>query len=160
MKHLILLRHAEADPGGSDFERKLTLRGLREAEEASAAIRKILKKLTVPPPRLILSSPARRALQTIVPFSGTAAGEAEIRTPRELYLPGVESCLEQLWAAGEEESVLLCSHNPGISLLGEALFRWIGLLSPGGFIIGGFTAESWTGILPGEGTLLYGRPVL
>ncbi len=62
MKQLILLRHAKsswADPGQPDFERPLNERGRTDAPRMGAFLRDALLR-----PECIVSSPARRALQT------------------------------------------------------------------------------------------------
>ncbi len=56
---LILWRHADAEPGTRDKERKLTARGKKQAKRAAAWLRKRL-----PSDVTVLASPARRALET------------------------------------------------------------------------------------------------
>jgi len=56
---LILWRHADAEPGARDKERKLTARGKKQAKRVTAWLRKRL-----PSDVTVLASPARRALET------------------------------------------------------------------------------------------------
>ena len=56
---LILWRHAEADEGGPDLERRLTARGQKHAGRAAAWL---LQRL--PSKSTVIASPARRARQT------------------------------------------------------------------------------------------------
>jgi phosphohistidine phosphatase len=58
---LILWRHADAEPGARDLERRLTTKGKKQAKLVAEWLRERLPEETV-----ILSSPARRALQTAV----------------------------------------------------------------------------------------------
>ena len=74
---LILWRHADAENGTPDEERKLTKRGLKQAERMARWLRKRL-----PDDAAVLVSPARRARETadalgvqleVVPDLGTSA---------------------------------------------------------------------------------------
>jgi phosphohistidine phosphatase len=56
---LILWRHADAEPGGRDLERKLTTKGKKQAKRVAAWLREWL-----PEDAVVLASPARRAQQT------------------------------------------------------------------------------------------------
>jgi len=68
MKQLVLVRHAKAVQYDyeNDFSRELTPRGLEDAVKVSLHLR---EQGIVP--RLIISSPAVRALQTAEIFAGT-----------------------------------------------------------------------------------------
>jgi phosphohistidine phosphatase len=79
---LILWRHADAEQGSDDKERKLSAKGKKQAKRAAAWLRGRL-----PEDVIVLTSPARRAMQTaealtrrfrIVPRLGTGAGASEI----------------------------------------------------------------------------------
>jgi len=74
---LILWRHADAEDGVPDEERKLTRKGLKQAERMARWLRKRL-----PGDAVVLASPARRARETaealgskleVVPDLGTGA---------------------------------------------------------------------------------------
>src|SRR5437016_13774974 len=56
---LILWRHADAEPGEPDLERKLTAKGKKQAKRAAEWLRERLPRDAV-----VLVSPARRAQQT------------------------------------------------------------------------------------------------
>jgi phosphohistidine phosphatase len=56
---LILWRHADAEEGGQDRNRKLTAKGLRQAKRMAAWL-----EARLPQDAVILASPARRAQQT------------------------------------------------------------------------------------------------
>lgn len=79
---LILWRHADAEHGVDDKERKLSVKGKKQAKRAAAWLRDRL-----PEDAIVLTSPARRAMQTaealtrrfrIVPRLGTGASAREI----------------------------------------------------------------------------------
>ncbi|BBJ00679.1 histidine phosphatase family protein [Ferrigenium kumadai] len=57
---LILWRHAEAEDGAPDLERKLTSKGVKQAEKTAAFLRQHM-----PRDARILVSPATRTLQTV-----------------------------------------------------------------------------------------------
>lgn len=113
---LILWRHAEAEDGLEDLERALTKRGRRQAKRMAEWLR----------PRLagewrILSSPAKRALQTVKPLAlpydvrdalGTGAGPQSIL--REAGWPGAGAC------------VVIVGHQP---TLGQVAARLVGAAS-------------------------------
>lgn len=113
---LILWRHAEAEDGLEDLERALTKRGRRQAKRMAEWLR----------PRLagewrILSSPAKRALQTVKPLElpydvrdalGTGAGPQAIL--REAGWPGAGA------------SVVIVGHQP---TLGQVAARLVGAAS-------------------------------
>jgi len=155
MKHLIILRHGEAVPEGSDFSRPLTSRGAAGAQNTAGAILKTLNSRQIPLPALLLSSTALRARLT-----AEIAGEillapgGELRLEQSLYLPSREICLELLWGAGEADTLLLCSHNPGMTDLANSLFGWRGILSPAEYVIGGLDIPAWPELLPGRGHLV------
>jgi phosphohistidine phosphatase len=56
---LILWRHADAEEGGQDRNRKLTAKGLRQAKRMAAWL-----EARLPQDAIIMASPARRAQQT------------------------------------------------------------------------------------------------
>lgn len=112
---LILWRHAEAEDGIPDLDRKLTAKGHRQAEKMASFLHPRL-----PQHLRILASPARRAQQTAMAIADHYDTEATIA-------PGAspQAILE---AAGWPESggcVLVVGHQPTLGeaaalLLGEA----------------------------------------
>jgi len=79
---LILWRHADAEQGSDDKERKLSAKGKKQAKRTAAWLRSRL-----PENAIVLTSPARRAMQTaealtrrfrIVPQLSTGASSVEI----------------------------------------------------------------------------------
>jgi len=155
MKHLIILRHGEAVPEGSDFSRSLTSRGTAGAKKAAEAILKVLQERQIPLPALLMSSTAARARQTAeIAGEILLAAGGELRLEPSLYLPSRENCLELIWGAGGAETLLLCSHNPGMTDLANSLFGWRGILSPAEYVIGRLDIPAWPDLLPGRGDLI------
>lgn len=99
---LILWRHAEAADGTPDLERELTRKGRRQARDMAKWLRKRL-----PANARVISSPARRAMQTAHALSKNAEIVAEIA-------PGA-SCRTLMAAAGwpgGSGTIVLVGHQP------------------------------------------------
>jgi phosphohistidine phosphatase len=73
--NLVLWRHAEAEDGLPDDERRLTARGRRQAAAMASWLDQQL-----PRPRRVLSSPARRARETAAALCADAVIEAALST--------------------------------------------------------------------------------
>ena len=121
MKHLLLLRHAEAEqspPGLGDSDRMLTERGHSEAREAAASIAATALSIDI-----VLASPARRTRDTITIVAarlGLPASSIEYE-PR-LYLGSPDALLQALrLIRPDAHTALLVGHNPGISELAQQL---------------------------------------
>ncbi|GIK87401.1 MAG: phosphohistidine phosphatase SixA [Burkholderiales bacterium] len=99
---LILWRHAEAEAGGPDLARRLTAKGIKQAERVAAWLERHL-----PDRCRVLASPAVRAQQT------AAALGRRFRTVDALA-PGA-SAADVLAAAGwpdSRDAVLVVGHQP------------------------------------------------
>ena len=108
---LILWRHAEAEPGEPDLGRRLTSKGLKQAERVADWLDGRLPDTT-----RILASPADRAQQTAL------ALKRKFRTAEELA-PGA-SASDVLAAAGwpdARESVLVVGHQPTLGEVASLL---------------------------------------
>ena len=103
---LWLLRHAEAADGLPDDERPLTERGVRQAEDAGEAMRRLGVKLDA-----CLSSPKLRALQTAQHACAPLGVEVTVdrRLAGEPFDP-----LDLVAGLGE---VLLVGHDPSFTLI-------------------------------------------
>ena len=99
---LILWRHAEAEPGEPDLGRRLTAKGLKQAERMGAWLDRHLPDTT-----RILVSPADRAQQTAL------ALKRKFKTVDELG-PGasVASVLAAVGWPDAREPVLVVGHQP------------------------------------------------
>jgi len=99
---LILWRHADAEPGGRDLERKLTNKGRKQAKRVAAWLREWL-----PEDAVVLVSPARRAQQTAEALSDsfrTVAQLAPDASPHEVLAAAG-------WPKGSG-SVVVVGHQP------------------------------------------------
>lgn len=130
MVQLVLVRHAKAVQWGyeDDFHRELTPRGLDDALKVSFYLR---EQGVVP--RLILSSPATRAMQTAGIFAGSFSYPLErIEQDHGFYL-GVTTAefLRRLQEIPEgKEVVYFFGHNPTLSFFAEQLCTSFGREMP------------------------------
>lgn len=122
MRELILVRHAKAvespPPGGSDADRVLSHRGLRQLDE--------LPRMLAPcrtPPGLVLASVAQRTRQTAAGLlAALPAWTCEARYEEGLYLATAEELLARLAALPDKiHSVCVVGHNAGLPELAERL---------------------------------------
>lgn len=117
MKTLYVLRHAKAErdaPSGEDYDRPLAPRGRDDAARLG-------RSLTVRPD-LIVTSSAKRTLETVQHLTAHWPEPPAIRAEETLYLAPASRLLEtvrQLPATAH--SVLLVGHNPGIGDLAAQL---------------------------------------
>ncbi len=113
---LLLLRHGKSDwsTGVDDFDRPLKKRGV----SASLKIARWLKENNLLPD-YIISSPAKRALQTARIVSKCAdIRKKHIDKDEHIYLASPESLLYVLESLPEQaERILLVGHNPGLEQL-------------------------------------------
>lgn len=119
LMELMLLRHADASfDAPSDFDRRLSEKGLRQAQEVAAFL-----KIHHCKPDIVLSSPAVRARTT----AEIVATELEIELLEcEWAVPGMNpsDALHELRGFLRFERVLLVGHQPD---LGELTARLIGI---------------------------------
>lgn len=113
MKTLLLLRHAKsswADPDQEDHERPLKKRGRRDAKKIGQLLRE--HELL---PDLVLTSDARRALDTTTRALKFAGHEGEVTIDERLYLSGAEQILDVLHEQGNGDTrALVVGHNPDL----------------------------------------------
>jgi phosphohistidine phosphatase len=111
--HLLLLRHAEAEPPREpDFERELTPAGI---EQAKMVGRYITRRRVHP--QLILTSPYQRTIQTGY-YAGEAMGAGEIQI--EPFLASgmtPETAFAELAAYAEVDCLLVVGHQPDMGYL-------------------------------------------
>lgn len=111
MHELILLRHAEAEPGNEgkdDRDRKLTEHGKNEARAAGEWLSSHGVKYD-----RILCSPAERTKET----AALALGQVEPTYKPEIYDATPGDLYELLDEQSDVERVVLVGHNPGIEQL-------------------------------------------
>jgi len=107
---LLIVRHAEAEPGAPDEERALTALGRRQARELGERLRK--DGLS---PDVVLTSPLLRARETA---SALALGEPTIDGR---IAPGATPEQFRDAARGRGETVLLVGHQPDCGRAAAAL---------------------------------------
>ena len=110
---LILWRHADAEPGVDDLERKLTAKGRKQAARIAGWLQSHL-----PAKFTVYSSPAKRALQT------AKALDVPI-TISELLVPGTSAAdiLRAVNWPERDEIVIVVGHQP---TLGRVVARLLG----------------------------------
>ncbi|MGQ9621644.1 MAG: SixA phosphatase family protein, partial [Bacteroidales bacterium] len=122
MKRLIFMRHGKAesqDPGLSDFERSLTLKGKNLSHLMSVKLKEKISK-----PGLLISSPAFRALETALIFAleYDIKPEAIIIRSEVYYRFNEKTLLSVLESsAGESDSVVFFGHDPSFTNLANFL---------------------------------------
>ena len=157
MKVVYLVRHARAGVKGSsetDFDRPLEFQGI---EEAKAISKRFFK--TQPAPEQLISSPAKRALQTAEIFAKRMNLPAENITLKDgLYGESNTQSLIQLIGDIEESqsSVMLFGHDPQFSEAAAELAVGFDQQLPKAAIVGiGFDAESWKDVAKGKGHVVF-----
>jgi phosphohistidine phosphatase len=99
---LILWRHADAEDGTPDAERKLTAKGMKQGKRMAKWLKSRLPEDTV-----IMASPAKRALQTVRTLT------ADFRVVTEIGTSGTaESLLTAIGWPKANGSVLVVGHQP------------------------------------------------
>jgi len=99
---LILWRHAEAEDGIHDSERKLTAKGIKQASRMAKWLR-----ARIPDDAVILVSPAKRAQQT------ARALNPVFKTVPEIGLAAsAEGVLQVAGWPGENNTVVVVGHQP------------------------------------------------
>ncbi len=99
---LILWRHAEAEDGTPDNERKLTAKGVKQARQMATWLKTRLPEGTV-----IMVSPAKRTLQTVRELT------ADFRIMTEIGTSGSpESLLAAINWPRTEANILVVGHQP------------------------------------------------
>lgn len=155
MKRIVLVRHAtavETGPRGSDFHRRLKKRGRREAllmAERLAAL--------APPPDLILTSPADRALETAGIFADRFdLGGAGIEQREQLYGGLLADEFLRLVRALDDRHhcVYVFGHDPSFSEFAALLVRgFTDLIPKAGCVVIEVPRKTWRTLRAGDGRL-------
>lgn len=156
MKTILLMRHAKSDwhqPEREDFERPLSKRGLADAPRMGRTLAR-LDRL----PQWIVSSPARRALQTAELFAEGAGWKGKISVDANLYGAPGEAWMRALRSSPKgADSVLVVAHSPGCEEA-VALLLACSAANPVRFPTGAVLCaeseiEEWSRLRPGGATL-------
>lgn len=114
MKKLTIIRHGKAQPRDPsnipDRERSLEERGRKDS-------RRMGKFFTGMVPDLIVSSPAKRAIDTATLFAEGAGYNEDIKDDEKIYKAVSASDLLTLLREQEGDHLLIVGHNPPISAL-------------------------------------------
>jgi len=151
---LFFLRHAEAESASSsDFERRLTPKGLDQAEKVGKfCVRNGLL------PDVILSSPLVRARQTAEAVANQLGASEPIIEKWIACGMFPEVCQRELSAYSQFSQVLLVGHEPDFS---QTIAFFLGL--PGGFSLhvrkSSLTCVDCSDLRPGKGRLEFSLPV-
>ncbi|MDQ0423659.1 SixA phosphatase family protein [Cellulomonas iranensis] len=121
--HLVILRHAKAEPGGAvvDHERPLALAGRRQASAVGAA----LAEAGLAPTHVLCSS-ALRTRQTWelvrTPLAAAGAPDAAVTVTDALYDAGAAEVLGLVRGVPQDAAtVLVVGHEPTVSHVADAL---------------------------------------
>jgi len=162
MKRLILLRHAESGWGQDDFDRSLSTRGKHTAPLVGHHIQRLGYA-----PTFVLCSPARRTRETWTYVKSALDGKTTEDLRPELYLAEPNTLLGAVRAIEDgHRNVLVIGHNPGILALALGLAsddiraaNPFGEFPAAALAVFDFDVASWSGMLPGAGTLVgFTRP--
>lgn len=158
MKQLFLIRHAKSSwkEQVSDFDRKLNIRGKKNAPEMG----KRLKKQNLIPD-LIISSPAKRALCTAKRIAKELGYDpASIRLEPKLYEASYEGFLSVIHGIeGEFNKVFVVGHNPSITeVVNELGDKPVDNIPTCGITGITFQAGQWNEIVYRGSTFLYDYP--
>ena len=144
MKTLFLVRHAKSsrnEPALPDKDRPLNDRGKRDAPKMGERLAK--REVT---PDLILSSPAKRALETAQIIAKKLDYRlADIVVDEQLYATGADDVLHVIRKLGAKpKSVMLFGHNPELTELAHRLSNKISQLPTCAVAEFTFDAKSWS----------------
>ena len=155
MKTLLLLRHATSDPQKedmADIDRDLSAKGKEEVRD----IAKIIKKEGIFAD-LIISSPARRAIETATIFAEVIRYPVnKVEKKEELYHSKTPEPFLKMIARIDKryQHVMIVGHNPTVSSLASLLLEHFDYSLPKAGIIGiKFPIKSWKDIMESEGDL-------
>lgn len=150
MKTLYLIRHAQAQdalPRQADRDRALTVRGERDA--ALMGQRLAVRGAR---PHALLVSPAARTLATAGQLAhALGLTAAQVIVDERLYGASAE---QMLGVVGEQAatltSLMVVSHNPGITELAQLFDESVAHLRPCAVVTLGFRLDEWAGLAVAE----------
>ena len=152
MKRLLLLRHAKSswsEPNLADFDRPLNERGIEETQIIGGRIRENGIDVS-----LIISSPAKRAVDTAVRIRDISGLNAEITCDEQIYEASPLTLMRVVSNLSPDfESVLLIGHNPGLEGFIRLVTGTIHPMSTASLADITFEIEEWCQISAGGGKL-------
>ncbi len=154
MKKLCLVRHAKSSwkhPDLDDFDRPLNRRGMRDAPSMGKGLARRRMR-----PDVLVSSPARRAIQTAVALAdGIGISSNEIREDERIYAASTSTLIAiiQGWDDTWERVMMVC-HSPAIADIAALLTgKEVGHVPTCAAMELGLDVTSWSDVAPGCGTL-------
>ena len=157
MKKIIFVRHGKAEEpaaGFPDFERSLTETGKNISRLMAAKLKSREKD-----PGQIITSPAFRAIETALIFSGVfGISPDKIIINSNIYFNIDQNSLMTILKNTPEEidTIMLFGHNPSFTELPELLGREsFGVLPKSGIVCLSFKTKTWSGINRNEGHIEY-----
>lgn len=161
MLTLSLFRHAKSswqESGDDDFDRPLAPRG----EDAAPAMGAYMRSISLSP-RLVLCSPALRAVQTARLTLAELPEPPEVYLDERLYNANSDTLLAIIRDVGSDvSSLMIIGHNPGLHVLavdcvGESRADLIAALArkfpTAALAVVAFDENSWRDINPRHATL-------
>ena len=151
---LIILRHGKSDwnenPDGEDRLRPLARRG----ERAARVMGRFLAE-TGQVPELAVTSPARRAEDTLRVAAGAGGWECDVRRAEALYAGGVQDLLEEVRAARSDVvTLLVVGHEPTCSEAVAILVGGCHLRFPTA-AMACISLDDWSHAVPAGGSLAW-----
>jgi phosphohistidine phosphatase len=155
MKRIYLVRHAQAaskKSGRSDFDRRLTKKGTKEAYRMA----KRLKDRGVRPD-ILISSPANRALETAAVFAEVLGyPPLKVKIRKDLYPDPNDDALFGVIRDTDPrlEALMIVGHDPSLSRLGSSLdVHFNEALPKAGVAAFSFESSGWSEVGAGRAGL-------
>jgi phosphohistidine phosphatase len=155
MKTLYIVRHAKAIQTSEidDFDRELTTIGYNDAIKVGKRLAVINIK-----PDVILTSPAKRAMQTAkIIAEEINKSELDIKSNRNIYEGDMNNIIDLIKLLPDDnEQVMLVGHNPTLKILADFLYeKKVEWLPKCGVIALELNINSWKNVNIKIGTLLF-----
>jgi len=155
MKKLIIVRHSRAEdqtPEITDFERSLTERGKSVAKQMAKKLKEKEKN-----PGLLITSPAFRALETALIFSGEFNIDSDqVIMNSRMYSRMNNQVLDEIFSktADEIETITIFGHNPSFSDIANAMSReGCDYMPKCGIAVIYFNVKKWSEVIRSKGSL-------
>lgn len=152
MRRLLLLRHAKSswnDPNLADFDRPLNSRGL----VAAPFIGELIVRQDLLPDEIV-SSPAKRAMQTALLVKESAGLDADLRFDERIYEASPKSLLQIASELKDKaKCVMLVGHNPGMEGFIGFLTGKVEPMPTAALAVIDLQIESWKKIKGGSGSV-------
>ena len=156
MKTLYIVRHAQAVEKSvhkMDFDRKLTDKGISDSKLMGIEMRQAAIN-----PNMVLSSPAKRALQTAqIMVAALDSSVDNIVCNKDIFNATFKTLLKILFQSPDKiSSLMLFGHNPSMkdlaNYLGDKIFE---KLPKGSVVAIKFNVKKWTDIEKRSGKVTY-----